>query len=418
MSDFSVFSDIGEVIIDPFTTVMSAIGSIVPIMISILISGLTINILWHGYEVMRGKGGTNHFIDILLMSVRVGLVISLGLSLYTQNVVGIIKEFISFFGGLFASSGSDFATGAGQTTMLGELDKSCATALDSFAEIWNIAWGLEGNSPSHITMGIWTGDFDMTGVLMVLQGAVMLVAFGVYACIAAFELLFINISLLIFFAIGPLFIAAYAFKATEQWFSSWLQGVMKYAMTAIVIGMVLGIANSILSKYVNMIKTNLGVLDLFQLGLASLAASILLILLIKKLPELAGNIVGGIGISTASSTVAQAKAAYDQYKEKKYQDAQRSQPSPNAPNPTARNTHSQTQTEGARSGFSRGVGAMMEGIGKGVGGVAQGVGAAAQGIGQGVGKIASGNQGTGNITGSNAGLNKRPAGRSIASMNS
>jgi type IV secretion system protein VirB6 len=366
--------------------------------------------MWHGYEVIRGKGGTNHFLDILAMSVRVGLVIGLGLTLYEQNVIGFINQFISYFSDLFGSTGSALADGSSKNVMLKNLDESCGTALDSFQKLWEIAWGLEGNNPSHITFGIWTGDFDMTGLMMIIQGALMIVAFGVYACIAAFELLYISIALLIFYAIGPLFIAAYAFKTTEQWFNSWLQGVMKYAMTAIVIGMVLGLGNSILAGYVDRIKADLNVVDLYQLGIGSLLASMMLILIIRKVPELAASIIGTVALSTASSTgVGMARAVKDFFASKQ---------SSTPPNPAGRNTHSETRNEGARAGFSRGIGALIEGAGKGVGGLAQGVGAAASGLGQGIGKLASGNQGTGNITNSNAGLNKRPPGKSLASMNS
>jgi type IV secretion system protein VirB6 len=408
MSDFTIFQDIGARIIVPFTSLNGAIGTLVPLMISILISGLTINIMWHGYEVIRGKGGANHMLDILAMSVRVGLVISLGLSLYTLNVVGFINEFISYFGGLFASSGADLGSGSGSPTMLKTLDSSCGQALDSFKEIWDIANGTNGHTPTHISMGIWTGDFDMTGVIMIFQGLVMLFAFGIYACLAAFETLYINIALLIFFAIGPLFIASYAFKSTEQWFNSWLSGVMKYAMTAIIIGMVLGLANSIFDNYTASITNDLSVLDLLGLGISTLCACALLIVLIKKIPELAGNIVGGLGVSTGAASVGAVKDSIKSLMAKSTPSPK--QPSPNAPNPN----NPSKSTNYAMAGISKGIGAMMEGAGKGIGGVAQGVGAAASGIGKGIGNLAQGakNQGAGSITGSNM----RPVGRSMQSM--
>ena len=405
MSAFTVFSTSGAAILAPFLTFSGASAAVATVMIPILVSGLTINIMWHGYETMRGRGGPNAFLDVCAMSVRVGLVMALGLTAYTANVVGLINEVIGWLSTLFATAGA--VTGSGLsgsvTPALTALDASCQIAVDSMSRIWDVATGTgtASGQPSHITIDLVPFKTDFSGVMMITQGLVMLLAFSIYACIAAFELLYIQIALLIFYAIGPLFIAAYAFKSTEHFFSSWLKGICQFAITAVVIAMCIGLGNSILSTYVARISTNLAVLDFLQLGVASLVASIMLILVVTKVPELATHIVGGISVSSAAFAAGRVADSVNRA----------TGSMPGGPNPFF-------------AGLGRGLGASAAGAGSGIGsaaaGLGKGVGAFAAGLGKGAGQFSAavGNRfsgmvdGTGRITGSNT----RPPGQSIKSM--
>ena len=404
MSAFTVFSTSGAAIIAPFLTFSGASAAVATVMIPILVSGLTINIMWHGYETMRGRGGPNAFLDVFAMSMRVGLVMALGLTAYTANVVGLINEVIGWLSTLFSTAGAvtGSALSGSVTPALTALDASCQVALDSMSKIWDVATGTgtASGQPSHITIDLMPFKADFSGVMMVTQGLVMLVAFGIYACIAAFELLYIQIALLLFYAIGPLFIAAYAFKSTEHFFSSWLKGVCQFAMTAVVIAMCIGLGNSILATYVAGISTNLQVLDFLQLGVASLVASIMLILVVTKVPELTSHIVGGISLSTAAFAAGRVRNALRR-------------PAVGRPaNPVSRLAGIGWSPDVRTAGMGRSIG-NTPGSGSGVASLAAGVGMGAGELRTAAASGAAGAiDGTGRITGSNT----RPAGQSIKRM--
>jgi type IV secretion system protein VirB6 len=404
MSTFSVFTTTGTFILAPFSSMALSAAAITSALKPIIIAGLTINIMWHGYETIRGKGGQNAFLDVFAMSLRVGLVWALGLVAYTTNVPPLINEFIAWLSGLFGASGAtntSFNSGA-NLPALNALDASCQKALTSFEKIWDIATGTgsESGNPSHIQFNVTTAS-DYSGIMMILQGGLMFLAFGIYAVIAAFELLYIQIALLVFYIIGPVFIAAFAFKATERFFDAWLAGVMKYAMTSVVIAICIGLGNSILSTYTTSISGNLTTMAFIQLGVASLLAAIMLVLLILRIPQLAGDIVGGIGIATAASTVRQAANAVKDSKIGSQGSAPPALPTPSTPK--AQNA--------ILSGISKGMGNAAEGIGSGVGHAAQGAGLAVHAMGKSIQAYTS-KSGTGSITGSNA----RPMGQGIQEM--
>ena len=320
-SSFTLFSSIGNSILTPFLTVTAAQSALITAVQPIIIAGITINIMWHGYQTILGKGGPNAFLDVWALTLRPALVLALGVIAYTTNVTGLIDSMIGYLSGLFSTAGSlpvatgsSAAAGGTVSATLGVLDSAMSSAVSSFEHIFAIATGdtvycaANGISPciNHITLNLLNNSPpDFSGINMIVQGFVMLVAFVIYALVAAFELLYINIALLIFYAIGPLFIAAYAFRVTEHWFSSWLKGAAQYGLTAILIATTIGIANAILQNYVTSIATNLSSMNFFLLGVSSIASAIMLLLLIYKIPELASHIVGGFSLQSSASTVAQ-----------------------------------------------------------------------------------------------------------------
>ena len=208
MPTFSVFAPTGATIIAPFATLTGAETAIVSAITPILVSGLTINILWRGYETMRGNGSSNAFLDVWAMTLRVGLVITLGLTAYNTNVTGLVDQMIGWLSGLFSASGAVNGDAEGGTVAatLGVLDTSMNNAFTAMGTIWDIANGNPPYTVDHITFNLTTpgADPDFSGVLMILEGLIMVFAFCIYCAIAAFELLYINIALLVFYAIGPL----------------------------------------------------------------------------------------------------------------------------------------------------------------------------------------------------------------------
>jgi type IV secretion system protein VirB6 len=94
-----------------------------------------------------------------------------------------------------------------------------------------------------------------------------------------------------------LFVACFAFESTAKFFDAWLGGALKYTFTAVVMAAVLGIGNGILDNFCSRIAGSPDTIDFIGTAFAALAATGVLIVMAFRAPEIAGNIVGGIGLS-------------------------------------------------------------------------------------------------------------------------
>ena len=265
----------------------------ISIVMPLIVLVLTITIMWHGYETIRGKGGQNAFLDVFWKSARTMLVVGLALTggAYISNVVGTVEDVQNTLASLFSGAGSS-------TNPFEMLDASVGKALDTYGSIWDTA-------QSHINISITPGiDSDFSGVMMMFQASLMIFFLGLYALVAAMELMGITLALKLHFALGPLFVAFFAFAATAKFFDAWLGSVLKYVMTAVVISVMVGMGNGIFAGYADSIQANLSTLELISVGLSSMVACGLLIYLTTKVSEIAASMVGGIAISAMSPGVA------------------------------------------------------------------------------------------------------------------
>ena len=110
-------------------------------------------------------------------------------------------------------------------------------------------------------------------------------------------------------ATGPLFIAAFVFPATARFFDSWLTTVLKYVVTAALIMLAVGMGNGIFDDYTYKMQANAGLMDYMKAAAYSIAASGLLAYFTLKIPALAGDMLGGGGISVFSPASAVAPVA-------------------------------------------------------------------------------------------------------------
>jgi type IV secretion system protein VirB6 len=242
---------------------------------------------------MQGKGGQNIFIDTFMNSMQTMLVVSLGLAggAYMTNVVGIITELQNELTNIFAGT----ATGGDQFQVL---DASMTKVWEVYGQIWDTAM-------EHISISVVPGvDSDFTGVMMILQGAAMALFLGLYALTAAIELTLLTLVLKVLFAFGPIAVGCFAFKTTAKFFDSWLSMVLKVVLTGVVIGMMVGLGNGIFESYADGISNTVDTMELATVGFSSILACIFMIILVKKVPEMAAGMVGGIAISTSGVSVA------------------------------------------------------------------------------------------------------------------
>jgi type IV secretion system protein VirB6 len=258
-----------------------------------ILIGVTIMIIWHGLNLMRGAGGHHHVLDVFAKTLRAFLVVSLALAggAYSSNVVGFISDLRTDLANLFVAA----PAGASSYAVL---DISVGRAVDTMRSM--LPWVFDNTSLLPL---------NLTGLIGLFSMAFMVGCIVVYATVAAVNLLLIDFALAIIFAVGPLFVACFAFESTAKFFDAWLGGALKYTFTAVVMAAVLGIGNGILDNFSARIASSPDTIDFIGTAFAALAATGILIVMAFRAPEIAGNIVGGIGISVLGPAAASAPLA-------------------------------------------------------------------------------------------------------------
>lgn len=256
-------------------------GTIIDWVMPLILLGLTISIMWHGYKIVRGTGGQDHLLDVFFNSTRTFLIVALCLTAgaYSANVVGLLQELRDQLVGLFSG---------GMTNTYAILDKSSAQAVDTYKAIWD--WGTD-----HINFGI-TGS-DMSGVAAIVGGGIMTLVVVVYCIVAAIYFIAIDFALAVLLAVGPLFMACLAFQATTQFFNTWFATALKYIMTAVVIAAVLGVGTSVVSEFAEGLA-NLAPAKADYIGImfSSLASGLILIILTVMGARVGAELAGGAAL--------------------------------------------------------------------------------------------------------------------------
>jgi type IV secretion system protein VirB6 len=283
-----IFEPLAQEILSHTNAFASVSGALVAWVSAPILAGVTIMVMWHGVNVMRGAGGNMHLIDVFLKTLRAFLVVSLALAggAYTENVIGFATDLRTGLANLFS------AASAG-TSSYGVLDQAVGKGVDALRSM--MPWVSDNTN-------LLTGNF--TGLIGLASMAFVVGCIVVYAVAASANLLLIDFSMAIVFAVGPLFVACFAFESMAKFFDAWLGAVLKYTFTAVVIVAVLAMGNGIMESYCNRIAGNIEAIDFIGAVFGALGATGLLVLIALRAPEIAGNIVGGIGISALGPAVA------------------------------------------------------------------------------------------------------------------
>ncbi len=293
---FTVFKTLSDKIFVPFNDYAGIAGQLIEIVMPIIVLVLTISIMWHGYETIRGKGGQNAFLDVFWKSVRTMLVVGLALTggAYLGNVVGGIED--------LQNTLSSIASGAApDSNPFASLDASMTKAGETLSYVWDI-------SKQHFGISM-TDGIEVSGAMMILQALIMYFGMLCYAAVAAIELAAVTLALKIIFAFGPAFVACFAFPTTAKFFDSWLGAVLKYVLTGTLITMMFGVGNGIFNDYATGINAAKDSLDYLSVGGSCIGAIIFLIAISKKVSEIAASMLGGIAISATAPGVAGPLAA-------------------------------------------------------------------------------------------------------------
>ncbi len=292
---WNFFSYISSQILEPFSFLSSVSEGLISIIMPIILIALTIKVMWFGYETLRGQGGSNALMEAVFRNIRPMLVIGIGLTggAYATNVVGLVEE--------IRTTLTSALTHTQPANSYAALDMSIDRVMQTFYAITDDAW------ENNISIGVMQND--LTGIPMIVTAAIMALALLLYAIVAVAQLLIIDVILQIVLAIGPIFIALFAFSSTSRFFDSWLSTILKYTLTASLIMLVISVANAILDNYASSLQSSASLMGYYNIAFYSIVAAALLVYFTLKIPSLAGDILGSVGVSLFSPAAVAAPVA-------------------------------------------------------------------------------------------------------------
>jgi len=258
-----------------------------------------IQLMWQAFNILRGQGGSNHVLDVFAKSLRVMIVLAVALEAgsYNQNIVGMITG-VNYATGTF-DPGSlvggilSAVTGSPTSTPFAALDTAFQNGLTSYAKAEE--WGLTHLIVPHL---YWIGfDLEFPGPTVLIANGIFLILFIVLLVLAFADLVVNSFALSIIFAVGPVFIACYAYEVTAQYAQTWLSGALKWAFTNVVIIMVINMFVRVVQNFIGDVSGSGDGSTIIAAIFGEIMAVVAMIILCGKAHQIAADFTGGIGAS-------------------------------------------------------------------------------------------------------------------------
>ncbi len=307
---FSAFTEINswmETAFEPLATNLP--GQLANGVIPLVAAGVSLQVAFHGAAVIRGTGGSNHFLDVFAKAMRAFLVFALCLTsnAYSSEIRPIFKE--------LQDSLTTYVSG-GSGDIYAELDAVMQSGISTFETVHSLLYEREHLSIEICVFGC--KGIHLDGVPAIILQAIVsffILAFGIFAFI---DVQVISQSIVIVLAFGPLFLAGFAFESTAKWAEGWLTSAVKYVMTAIVLLVVVIAAKQQAENFIRLLESRANGFDLIPMGSSVgsplyqeqgkiIAIMIVLSALLAKASSIAGDMVGSFGI--ASNAIGMVRAA-------------------------------------------------------------------------------------------------------------
>ena len=255
-----------------------------------VVSGMVvIQIMWQGFNIMRGQEqGSNHVLEIFAKNLRVMVVIAVALEAgsYQSNIVDMVTGPDGLAQGILNA-----ITSSPAATPFADLDTAFQQGLTSYADAE--AWGLGHLIVPHL---YWIGfDLEFPGPTVLLANGIFLILFMVLLVLAFADLIVNSFALAIIFAVGPVFVACYAFETTAQFAQTWLSGALKWTFTNVVIVIVINMFVFLVKNFVGTVTSSGDGATIIAAIFGEIMATVALILLVGKAHQIAADFVGQMG---------------------------------------------------------------------------------------------------------------------------
>ena len=325
-SDFEVYTEvIYGGLVKPIIETLALVPEYVAApVVNIILMGVTFSILWQGLELIRGAGGANPILDVIAKSLRPMLVLMFAAtaSAYNENVrIFLQHDLLSFFLDAFNDAIYHNGTPPGANVNLSFAANATDINLAIFNKVEDIlniqlGWLHRGFDVAkywmfRVNAGLSpTVHFIVTAVGIPGGIAIGITYIVVFLASIAVMLQFIYLVVAWNFvlAFGPIFIALYAFPKTESYATHWLQSVLKYTFSIIVLlclySFVGNMATMQLAPMIDMwAHFPAEIPDLYLGALKVIAITIAGSFLVSKSEQLSQDLIGG-GISGSGAFAA------------------------------------------------------------------------------------------------------------------
>jgi type IV secretion system protein VirB6 len=272
---FTVFSQLFETIDEATKTFVHDIATrCVAEITPVVTVALILSFIAYGLLIMRGAIGMP-VSEFLWKAFRIAIIVNIALAggLYQSKIADII-----------CALPDDLATALIVKPSQGEtavslMDEAAGVGFDCAGMAFNKAGIFSFEGLTYCVIGVLVSL--MTAVLVAVGGAFLLMA---------------KISLSILAGLGPLFIVALVFPATERFFNLWLGQVVNYVLLVVLYAAVFGLMMEIYKTYMTSFAFD-GFVNISHAlgGVCILSFSMLVIL--RQLPSIAASLAGGAALS-------------------------------------------------------------------------------------------------------------------------
>ena len=236
--------------------------------------GLTLSFIAYGLLIMRGGVGVP-VAEFLWKAFRVAIIVNIALAggLYQSEIAGLIRTLPDDLATALIISPSQGASAASL------IDEAAVAGLSCAGEAFNKA-----------------GLFSVEGLTYCLIAIIVLLMTVILTAVGTSFLLMSKIALSILAGLGPLFIVALVFPATERFFNLWLGQVINYILLVVLYATAFGFMMSLFKGYMEQTKMD-GLTNVAWTvgGVGILSFSMLIIL--RQLPSIASSLAGGAALS-------------------------------------------------------------------------------------------------------------------------
>jgi type IV secretion system protein VirB6 len=260
------------------TFVTSVSSSIASAITPAVTAGVTIWILMYGWAVMRGEVHEPvHQFTLRAFKISAILAVALSSGAYQSYVV----EFVN-----------GLATGLVQTVMPGT-DSNMFSAIDQ----------LDARAFA-LTQMLWERGTDLMpwgGIADLISALIVGVSAALAELVMAGLLLLAKVALSFMLAVGPLFLACFAFGPTKRFAEGWISKIANYSVLIFFLAAAAGICLSIYETFVNRFLADSAINNPLGDAFSLLALAGAINVLIIQLPGVAAGITGGAAISGAAA---------------------------------------------------------------------------------------------------------------------
>ena len=272
------FAYIGAIVEKSLNSFVSGTSAALAAGITPLVAtGVAIWVTLYGYAVMTNE--VNEPINVFVKkATRIAIVLAfaLGTGLYQSEIVAGVADLQNGLVNIMNRNGN-------QGTVY--------TLLDNF--------DAKGAEYAIIIIGYGVNQLPLGGYLDILAGALVFAANAIILMFAAGFILTTKVATAFVLGLGPLFIAALAFPATNKFFDAWLSKVINYGlligMLAFAITLSIGLSEDYLTQAMAVATTDATnrIADAF--GLVAVYGALLVV--IWQSPSIAAGLAGGSSLS-------------------------------------------------------------------------------------------------------------------------